>query len=303
VLVFGVPASPLAQPWPVLAGNTLSALLAVGWVRLLGGGELTAALAVGSALALMFALRCLHPPGGAAALLVALLGVGDPRFALLPVGVNSLLLVLVGIAYNNATRRSYPHLPPAPVAPRGVVDAAAALDALDAELDAVLTRHDHILDIDREDLRALLEDAHLQSYSRRFADLRCAAIMSRDPVTLRDDATLAQARPLFGAHHALPVLDAAGRLVGIVTPADCMRAQAAHAAPDTTRVASIMSRQLRVADAELHLSELVPLFAAHGHHHIPVVDRAGALVGMLTGSDVVAALCKVEDRSTETLAS
>ena len=68
ILVFGMPSSPLAQPWPVLGGSTLSAL--VGWLCLvlvpdpvLGG-----ALAVGLSVALMVPLRCLHPPGGSMAL-------------------------------------------------------------------------------------------------------------------------------------------------------------------------------------------------------------------------------------------
>ena len=106
VLVFAVPASPLAQPWAVVGGNTVSALVGIACVHAIGRPELAAALAVGLAIALMFALRCLHPPGGASALLVALSGVTDPRFALYPVLVNSVLLVAVGMAYNQATRRS-----------------------------------------------------------------------------------------------------------------------------------------------------------------------------------------------------
>ena len=109
VLVFAVPASPLAQPWAVVGGNTVSALVGIACVRWVGSPEIAAALAVGLAIAAMFALRCLHPPGGASALLVALSGVTDPRFALYPVLINSLLLVAVGMAYNQATRRSYPH--------------------------------------------------------------------------------------------------------------------------------------------------------------------------------------------------
>ena len=67
VLVFCVPASPLAQPWAVVGGDTLSALIGIACVHALGGTALSAALAVALAIAVMFALRCLHPPGGAAA--------------------------------------------------------------------------------------------------------------------------------------------------------------------------------------------------------------------------------------------
>jgi hypothetical protein len=81
---------------------------------------------VATAIALMLALRCLHPPGGATALMMVLGGVSDPVFAFYPVMLNSLLLVAVGIAYNNATRRAYPHtqLPPPGAAFRGARPAA-----------------------------------------------------------------------------------------------------------------------------------------------------------------------------------
>jgi CBS domain-containing membrane protein len=105
VLVFGVPTSPLAQAWPVIAGNTLSALVGIACARWAGPPALAAALAVGGAIALMLALRCLHPPGGACALLAALGGVTDPGFALFPVLANSALLAVVGLAYNRLTRR------------------------------------------------------------------------------------------------------------------------------------------------------------------------------------------------------
>jgi CBS domain-containing membrane protein len=112
VLIFAVPASPMAQPWAVVGGNTLSALAGIAGVHgahLLGSPELAAALAVATAIALMLALRCLHPPGGATALMMVLGGISSPVFAFYPVMLNSVLLVAAGILYNNATRRPYPH--------------------------------------------------------------------------------------------------------------------------------------------------------------------------------------------------
>lgn len=150
VLVFGLPASPLAQPWSVLAGNTLSALFGIACVHWFGHDELSTAVAVSGAIAMMLWLRCLHPPGGAAALLVAQLGISDWHFAMFPVLLNSAILVLAGLVYNNLTGRSYPHIPMAPPEP--------SFDTLNVELDAVLSRHNQIIDISREDLRTLLEE-------------------------------------------------------------------------------------------------------------------------------------------------
>lgn len=284
VLVFAVPTSPMAQPWAVIAGNTLSALVGIACVRWIGPPALAAAVAVGGAIALMFALRCLHPPGGACALLTALTGVSEPQFALFPVFVNAALLVLVGLAYHRATRRAAPRPEPAGAAAQSATDAA-----IDADLDAVVASYNRVLDIRREDLKALLEDTQLRGYQRKLADIRCADIMSRQLVTVTAGTAVTTAQALLREHHikALPVVDARGGIVGIVTPADFARS-----APAQEAVGQIMSRKVRVASVDRHLAELIPLFGSSGHHHIPIVDPGGRLVGMITQSDVVAALCR-----------
>ncbi|MDN3919258.1 HPP family protein [Pelomonas sp. PFR6] len=309
VLVFGVPASPLAQPWAVVGGNTLSALVGIACVHLLGSTAPAAALAVAGAIALMFALRCLHPPGGAAALLMVIAGTLDWRFALFPVLLDSLLLALAGIAYNNATGRRYPHVQVAP--------APAAADQMplfgEAELDAVLARYNQVLDLPRDDLSHLLHEAELLAYQRRFGALRCADVMSREPKTVEFGTPLQEAWALLQRHHikALPVVDRARRVTGIVTLADFMRAASSERheglvgrlrelvrpsglshgdKPEV--VGQIMSKQVRVASAERPIAELVPLFAATGHHHIPIVGEEARLVGILTQSDLVAALSR-----------
>ena len=286
VLVFAVRASPLAQPWAVVGGNTLSALVGIACARWIGPPAFAAALAVGAAIALMIALRCLHPPGGATSLLVALSGVTDPGFALFPVLANSVLLVAAGLAYHRVTRRAHRPLPaPAePAAARG--DDASALDA---DLDAVLARYNQILDISRKDLKALLEDTQLRAYQRKLANIRCSDIMSRQLITVNANTPLPVALALFREHRikALPVVDASGRIAGIVTPADFVRG-----APTADTVGQIMTRKVRVSSLDRHLVDLIPLFGSSGHHHIPIVDGGGHLVGIITQSDVVAALCR-----------
>ncbi|HEY6087904.1 MAG TPA: HPP family protein [Burkholderiaceae bacterium] len=285
VLVFAVRASPLAQPWAVVGGNTLSALVGIACARWVGPPALAAALAVGAAIGLMIALRCLHPPGGASALLVALSGVTDPSFALFPVLANSLLLVVAGLAYHRVTRPV--HLPaPAPAEPAAGADEARALDA---DLDAVLARYNQILDISREDLKALLEDTQLRAYQRKLANIRCSDIMSRRLITVNGGTSLPAALALFREHRikALPVVDASGRIAGIVTPADFVRG-----AQTADTVGQIMTRKVRVASVDRHLVDLIPLFGSSGHHHVPIVDAGGHLVGIITQSDVVAALCQ-----------
>jgi CBS domain-containing membrane protein len=312
VLVFGLPASPLAQPWAVAGGNAVSALVGIACVQAFGVAPWVAGLAVGLAIAAMFALRCLHPPGGAAALLVVLSGVHDLHFALFPVLGNSLLLVAAGIAYNHATGRRYPHGQLAPE-PSKTRDAAPRPAFTEADLDAVLARYNQVLDVSRDDMKSLLEQAQLQAYRRSMGAIRCADIMSRDLAWVEFGTPLEQAWALLRQRRikALPVVDRAFRLTGIVTLADFMRGadldlhrgwterlRASIRSTPTSHsdkaetVGQIMSRKVRVVSADRPIAELVPLFAATEHHHIPVIDGEQRLVGVITQSDLVAALCR-----------
>ena len=63
VLVFAVPASPLAQPWPVIGGNAISALVGLVAARLVPDPVLAAGLAVGLAIAAMSPRPCMAPEG------------------------------------------------------------------------------------------------------------------------------------------------------------------------------------------------------------------------------------------------
>ena len=307
VLVFGVPASPLGQPWSVVGGNTISALVGIACARWIAPPDAAAAVAVALAIAAMLACRCLHPPGGAAALLTAFGGVTDFQAALFPVLTNSLLLVACGIVWNNATRRQYPH--PQRAAP------AQQLPATEDDLDAVLTRYNQVLDVSRDDLQALISATQLRSYERRLAQVRCADIMSRELVTVEFGTSLQDAWTLLRKKgiKALPVVDKWMHLVGIVTLADFMKAadldmhhgfdtrlRGLIRATTTTQsdkpevVGQIMTRKVRVTRVQRPLADLLPLLGSTGHHHIPVIGEDERLVGMITQSDVVKALGAAE---------
>lgn len=305
VLVFGVSSSPMAQPWAVVVGHTVAALIGVACASAqpLAPAAVVGAVAVGASIAAMFALRCVHPPAGGTALMMTLGSLSDVRLALFPVATNAVLLVLVGMAFHRATRRRYPHSQWPTAAPA----TTQADSSLDAELDAVLKRYNQVLDISREDLQALLHQTQLQAYQHKLERLTCADIMVRELVTVHTTTTLAQAWSLLRERHikALPVVDANQRLVGLVTLADFLRgagwqdALKSQGPPGHAQstVGDIMTRQVRVASGQRHLAELVPLFASTGHHHIPVIEGDAVLVGMLTQTDVVAALCAVDARA------
>ena len=162
VLVFALPASPLAQPWPVFCGSMFSAVVGLGVGQLVPIPELACALAVGLAIAGMSATRCLHPPGGACALLGALASHG--WFALLlPLSLNLLGLLAIGWLYNNLTGHSWPHRM-ASVPSRPLQGWIANYETED--LDAVLEEWDEVLDVSRDDLDALFRAVERRAQRR-----------------------------------------------------------------------------------------------------------------------------------------
>lgn len=113
VLIFAAPHGPFAQPWSVLGGHLLSAIIGVACWKLVPNPTIAAGLAVGLAIGVMHLARCIHPPGGATAL-AAVIG-GDAvhnlgfSYVLNPIALNCLIILFVGIAFNAAFAwRRYP---------------------------------------------------------------------------------------------------------------------------------------------------------------------------------------------------
>lgn len=305
IIVFALPASPMAQPWSVLGGNTMSALVGVVCANAIADPAVAASVAVGCAVALMFLLRCLHPPGGAVALLVVILHVTSYKFALFPVFFNAAVLVLAGVLYNNLTGRRYPHRQ------KLVATTTTTSRFSDTDLDIALTRYNQIMDVSPDDLKALLHHAELASYQRNLGDLRCANIMSSNPLAVQFGTSLDEAWRLMRQRQvkALPVIDRSRRVVGIITVADFMKQIDLNShtgigarlktflQPSGTShsdklevVGQIMTRRVQVTNLTKHAIELVPFFTKAGHRYIPVIDHENRLVGIITPSDLMRAL-------------
>jgi CBS-domain-containing membrane protein len=104
VLLFAVPHGPLSQPWPLVGGHTLSAIIGVAMANLIPIPYLAAGVAVALSIIVMHYARCLHPPGGATALF-AVLGGESIRalgwgFVLAPALLNTLAILMIAIVFN-----------------------------------------------------------------------------------------------------------------------------------------------------------------------------------------------------------
>jgi CBS domain-containing membrane protein len=125
---------------------------------------------VGLAIAAMSVTRSLHPPGGAAALTGviggSLVGSAGWWFPLAPVALDAVVLVAIGWLFHRFSGHPYPHPPSLePVSQRPAATGEVAVS--DADLDAVLAEVGETFDIEREDLRVLLEHLERRVLARR----------------------------------------------------------------------------------------------------------------------------------------
>ncbi len=315
VILFATPHSPLAQPWPVVGGHLISAFIGVTCAKLVPEMWFSAALAVALSILAMHFSRSLHPPGGASALLPVLgnnyVHSDGYHFLVAPLGLNLLILFVMALAVNNLIPG---HRWPARPFPKKDTlhrhDDPTPLDRLGIDKDDLhkaLRDLDIYLDVSEEDLNLVYSRAGIRAFRRKMGSIVCGDIMSRDVATVSYDTDLEEAWAQLRYHKvkALPVLDADRRVVGILTLVDFLKradlktyegfreklVRCVRGAPGEKRVVGeIMAAPVVTAREDMHIVELVALLSDKGLHHIPVVDAAGRLAGMVTQSDLIAAL-------------
>ena len=108
VLVFALPASPLAQPRNVIGGHLISTAVGLGAFVVFGATPLGFAAGVGLATAAMLLTRTMHPPAGADPIVVILAG-ASWSFLVTPVFAGAVAIVVAGVAYHRGLTGSvYP---------------------------------------------------------------------------------------------------------------------------------------------------------------------------------------------------
>ncbi len=82
----------------------------------------------------------------------------------------------------------------------------------------------------------------------------------------------------------VPVVDAAGKPVGVVSKTDLVR----HCqAPEGATVADIMMPMVFAIAHDVTIAQAAALMAGEGVHRLPVVDDRGAVCGILSALDIV----------------
>src|SRR5579875_2605611 len=114
-----------------------------------------------------------------------------------------------------------------------------------------------------------------------------SGLMTSPPVTATPDETLAVAARRMAEHRVGSVVVLReGRLAGILTERDLLRAEADAADPASTTVAQYMTAEPDCVHPDVEAIDAWRSFAEHGYRHVPVVD-GDEVLGVVSIRDLV----------------
>ncbi len=164
------------------------------------------------------------------------------------------------------------------------------------------------LDITMQDFRELYEHAYRIARERILHSVTAADIMRAPALCVDEGDGVLEVIRFLDEHRisGVPVVDAEGRIVGIVSERDVVRlvgddgtvtvmsllhALLRHgchlAAPFDVAVGAIMTRECVTASAETPLGELLGLLQRNGINRLPILDMDGRPVGLVSRTDII----------------
>jgi CBS domain-containing membrane protein len=180
------------------------------------------------------------------------------------------------------------------------------IDLSDDDIRAAMAEIPGYLDISMGDFRELYQHAFQHALERLAGCTTASQMMLPATWTVRGDMFLDQvvhgmaARELKG----LPVVDGANRVVGVLTETDLLRhfgvttftqfldrylsdSDALEHSLHETSVAAIMTSPAITVEVDARFSRIVERFHVRAANRLPVVDRNGTLVGVLSRKDFI----------------
>ncbi len=319
VILFIMPNSPLAQPWPFCAGQLVSALVGVACTQWLADVALASACAAGGSVLAMLTLRCLHPPGAATAIAPVIGGEAIAKlaydFVLMPVAINVLVMLVMAIMINRwLLRYNYPNSPNQVVTTQTSQQhptLAQRTSISEQDVQQALQKQGVYIDVTPSDLSNLMFIAQQQSFQRLSAYLTCADIMTKPVSTVEYGTAVDEAWHTMHREKlkAMPVLDRARRVIGIISWNDFFNSLDAKtngpfqekfrtfvkrtddvSTNKPEAVGHIMSKPVSVLPETAHIAELIPLMSEQNFGHIPIVNSENRLVGMVDQANLIVAL-------------
>lgn len=155
----------------------------------------------------------------------------------------------------------------------------------------------------RPGLLAASDASSVQPLLNGLADMPAESIMTHPPITIEVDALLTRAvdRMLAKKVKRLPVTDAQGRLVGMLSRLDIFQT-ISRKAPDWDRlqaqqvevanrqkVADVMRRDTQTVRPETSVEEVIRIIDSDDIQRVAVVDDQNRLLGLISDHDLLAA--------------
>ncbi len=234
-------------------------------------------------------------------------------FALTPIALGTVLLVLVAIVYGRLTGRHYPFRQFDDQNTHGTNDPEPMerLGLSEAELTEILDRYRQSFNLGAEDLARLIAAAEIQAATHRTNPMAAADIMSRDLVTVRAEAPLIEVADLFRQHRftCLPVVSEDDTFLGVIFQIHLIARVSEYAnlthkpfrsvfrrlvAGNGTaplRATDIMNANGPRATASTPLAALLPQMADGEVDAVPILD-ADHIIGIVTRTDLISALAR-----------
>lgn len=137
-------------------------------------------------------------------------------------------------------------------------------------------------------LRRALTDLQLPARGAAVLKTTVADLVRRPPVTTGPDASVREAAQRMAAERVscLPVVRE-GRLLGIVTDRDLRTRVLAAGLDSGEPVARVMTPDPATVRRDALAFEVLLLMVDRAIHHLPVVDGAGRVVGLVTSTDLI----------------
>ncbi|MFC1748127.1 HPP family protein [Pseudomonadota bacterium] len=320
VLLFAVPSSPMNHPWALVASHLFCAIVGVSCAQAVPDVLYAVPLTITLSILVMHYLRCLHPPGGATAMLMVL---GGPdivaqgyQLVFTPVALNALILLLAAVlikCITDASRQSHEVNMPS----QWLKDSPHKLEIKPPfepeDIKAALRDIGTYIDVKESELFDLYRLASHRRYQRNLGDLKCSDFMIANPVGVEYGTKLGEAWRGLEENRltALPVVDRVNHVIGMVSVDDFIahankleldslevriKALVTYTSELTSDkpevVGQIMSSDVISSSLSSRLTDLLPIMDERDIHHVPVVDDNNKLVGVISRDEVVAFMAR-----------
>jgi len=134
-------------------------------------------------------------------------------------------------------------------------------------------------------------DALIDELKGIFSNVKAHEIMNTSVVVIRPDRTLYQAKELMRLRKisGVPVCDETGKLVGIVSIEDIIKALENHYIND--KIEKWMTRNVIWIAENEELIDIVEKFSRYGFGRFPVLDeKSGKVIGIITKADILSTI-------------